>query len=105
VNPHTPFKATALLVEDESLVRTTARVYLEELGVEVLEAQDAEQALSLCQQRDRSIDLLVSDVLMPKMIGPKLAEVLSSRYPGLKVLYISGHTRDVLENTPVSSHA
>jgi two-component system cell cycle sensor histidine kinase/response regulator CckA len=87
---------TVLLVEDEDAVRNLARRILEEQGYHVLEAADGEEALTLVQRFAGPIGILVTDVIMPRLSGRKLAEVLSARYPGLRVLYMSGYADDVL---------
>jgi PAS domain S-box-containing protein len=83
-----------LLVEDEPTVRAVVVQVLEALGYEVLEARDGEEALALARDskdaRSR-IDLLITDVVMPRMGGLALAERLIAELPGLPVLYISGY--------------
>jgi PAS domain S-box-containing protein len=82
--------ATALLVEDEPLIRMLVRHHLEELGLEVLEAGDASHAWRLCEGARRPPDVLIADVLMPRVTGPQLAKELRAQYPKLRVLFISG---------------
>jgi signal transduction histidine kinase/ActR/RegA family two-component response regulator len=84
-----------LLVEDDEQVRTLVRRILGHHGYEVLEADGPEKALALFAQYEDSIDLLLTDVVMPKMSGRELAEQLLGRHGGLKVLYMSGYTEDV----------
>jgi PAS domain S-box-containing protein len=83
-----PFHGTALLVEDEPLVRKTLRRQLERLGFSVLEAEGGPQGLEFAAES--APDVLVCDVLMPQMTGPKLAACLREHYPTLPVLFISG---------------
>jgi signal transduction histidine kinase/CheY-like chemotaxis protein len=84
-------KETILLVEDEDEVRNlTARV-LQKQGYNVLKAKEGKSALSLAESYEGSIDLLVTDVIMPYMNGKALAEQLTTKRTDLKVLYISGH--------------
>jgi nitrogen-specific signal transduction histidine kinase len=85
---------TVLLVEDEPAVRLLARSGLEEYGYTILEAGDGEAALRLCQDYAATIDLLVTDVVMPRMGGRELADRLTALRPRLKVLFVSGHMND-----------
>jgi PAS domain S-box-containing protein len=83
---------TILLVEDEDMVRTLARTILEMNGYKVLEAANGGEALRLAQERaSEPIHLMVTDVVMPKMNGRKLAEHLSPLHPEMKVVFMSGH--------------
>lgn len=86
-------KETILLVEDEEFVRTLLAEVLRGRGYSVIEALDGADAL---RQFDRhgSIDLLVTDVVMPGMPGPALVEQLSRRHPRLRVLFLSGYAGD-----------
>jgi DNA-binding NtrC family response regulator len=85
-----------LLVEDDDSVRDFAALALEGLGYAVLTAPGAEAALLLMANHTATVDLLVTDVVMPETGGRKLAETLQSLYPGLKVLFISGYTDDAV---------
>jgi CheY-like chemotaxis protein len=87
---------TILLVEDDDLVRGLARRILAERGYTVLEAHNGIHALSVAETRGDSIQLLVTDVIMPQMSGRELAERLRVLAPELKVLYMSGYTGDAL---------
>lgn len=84
-----------LLVEDDEQVRTLVRRILGHHGYEVLEADGVEKALALFEQYEDSIDLLLTDVVMPRMSGRELAERLLRSHGALKVLYMSGYTEDV----------
>jgi two-component system cell cycle sensor histidine kinase/response regulator CckA len=81
---------TILLVEDETIVRDLARTILELRGYHVLVAASPQEAMTL-DERGVHFDLVVTDVVMPKMRGGELAERLRSRRPGLKVLFMSGY--------------
>jgi PAS domain S-box-containing protein len=83
---------TILLVEDEAVVRRLAREILEQTGYVVLEAPDALEALAIAQSHPEQIDLLVTDVVMPKLNGRELAERLTRVVGDLRVLYTSGYT-------------
>ena len=87
---------TILLVEDEAPVREITALLLESLGYRVQEASSGEEALHLAQDSREKIDLLMTDVLMPGMSGSELAEVLRASDAGLKVLFLSGHSRDTV---------
>lgn len=85
---------TILLVEDEDQVRTVARGVLLRNGYTVLDARNAGEALLLCEKHPGQIHLLLSDVVMPQMSGPELANRLSALRPEMKVLFMSGYTDD-----------
>jgi CheY-like chemotaxis protein len=80
-----------LLVEDDAKVRQLVEGVLREHGFQVVVSQNVSQAVALCQQRAMPIDLLLTDVVMPDMSGPELAEELGKLRPGLKVVYMSGY--------------
>jgi len=89
---------TILLVEDDEAVRhITARI-LRDRGYTVLETRRPSEARDICAQRGTSIDLLLTDVVMPETSGPRLAEELSQAYPQLRVLYMSGYAGAALEH-------
>jgi two-component system cell cycle sensor histidine kinase/response regulator CckA len=87
---------TVLLVEDESGVRHLVSRMLRSSGYTVLEASDGAEALDLCRTHDGPIDLLLTDVVMPKMYGQELARQVRELLPGLKVLYMSGYSEDLV---------
>ncbi|HYU15444.1 MAG TPA: PAS domain S-box protein, partial [Candidatus Acidoferrum sp.] len=88
---------TILLVEDDAAVRKLARVVLDRCGYRVLEADSGAAALALWAARTAPVDLLFTDLVMPGgMSGQDLAAEMMSRQPGLKVVYTSGYTNDIL---------
>jgi two-component system cell cycle sensor histidine kinase/response regulator CckA len=82
---------TLLLVEDEASVRQASAQFLSRSGYTVLEANDGAEALRVSQQHRGPIHLMVTDVVMPKMAGPKLAALLANERPEMKVLFVSGY--------------
>jgi two-component system, cell cycle sensor histidine kinase and response regulator CckA len=87
---------TVLLAEDDDLVRGLAAQVLRRNGYEVLEAASGEEALALAGRHDRPINLLLSDVIMPRMSGRQLAESLRRWLPDLPVLFMSGYNAEAL---------
>lgn len=87
---------TILLVEDEPHVRLLARRILAESGYSVLEAGSGHEALIAATLHDGPIHLLISDVVLPGMNGPDIADQLHQARPSMKVLYMSGYTPDAL---------
>ena len=87
---------TVLVVEDEEQVREAACRMLRHQGYRVLEAGNGQHALRLYQQRSETIDLLLTDVVMPKMSGRQLVEQLRAEEPTLRSLYMSGYTDDAI---------
>jgi two-component system cell cycle sensor histidine kinase/response regulator CckA len=85
---------TILLVEDEEQVRVIALNILRRQGYQVISAQNAGEALLICERHPGKIDLLLTDVVMPQMSGPELAKRLGKSRPGMKVLCMSGYTDD-----------
>jgi two-component system cell cycle sensor histidine kinase/response regulator CckA len=85
---------TILFVEDEQGVRELVREYLSGCGYSVLEASDGIQALEMAAMHPGAIQLLITDVVMPRLSGRELATQIASSRRGLKVLYISGYTDD-----------
>jgi CheY-like chemotaxis protein len=87
---------TVLLVEDEDGVRKLAQRILQMHGYKVLEACNGGEAFLLCREYCDPINILVTDVVMPKMSGRQLAEQLAPLRPDMKVLYLSGYTGDAI---------
>lgn len=87
--------ATLLVVEDEPAVLAMTATMLDSLGYQVLQAVTPEEALSLATP-DQAIDLLITDMMMPMMNGRELAQLLQSRLPKLRCLYLSGYPADII---------
>ncbi|PIU31999.1 MAG: hybrid sensor histidine kinase/response regulator, partial [Syntrophobacteraceae bacterium CG07_land_8_20_14_0_80_61_8] len=87
---------TVLLVEDEPSLLTMGQMMLEELGYRVLAAGVPGEAIRLAEQNASEIKLLITDVVMPEMNGRDLAERFHSLCPGIKTLFMSGYTADVI---------
>jgi len=84
-------RETILLVEDEDAVRRFTKLALERHGFHVIEAAQPEQAIALASATDERIHLLVTDVVMPQLSGPELADRLRKLRPNMPVLYMSGY--------------
>ncbi|MDX9719760.1 MAG: PAS domain S-box protein [Myxococcota bacterium] len=87
---------TVLLVEDDPSVRKVAVRTLRRLGYQVLPAANGGEALLLCERFEGQIHLLITDVVMPRMSGPELADRLRLLKPQLPVLFMSGYTDDAI---------
>jgi CheY-like chemotaxis protein len=85
-----------LVVEDDPAVREIARELLEAVGYRVQVAPDGQEALALCARAGEPPQLLLTDVVLPGVTGPQLAENLTAAYAGLRVLFISGYAADAL---------
>lgn len=96
---------TILLAEDDKSVRTVIRRSLEARGYEVLEACDGAAALRLASEHSGPIHLLLTDVVMPGMSGPDLADRIQSIHPDMPVLFISGYTGNVAALKRISDPA
>ena len=92
---------TVLLVEDEEAILDIGQAILEELGYTVLTAGTPGEAIRLAGEYAGDIHLLITDVVMPEMNGRELAERLTAMKPGLKCLYMSGYTADVIAHRGV----
>jgi CheY-like chemotaxis protein len=89
---------TILLVDDDSAVRGVARIALEEAGYVVNEASGGEEALADVVARSLRVELLVTDVVMPRMSGKELSLKLKEICPDVRVLYASGYTANVVSH-------
>lgn len=89
--PLPPRGGTVLVVDDEQTVRDFAVLALEELGYEVHCAASADEALAMLAREDGLVDLLLTDVMMPGLSGPELAQQVAERHPKVNVIYMSGY--------------
>jgi two-component system, cell cycle sensor histidine kinase and response regulator CckA len=89
---------TILLVEDQAAVRMLLEDVLSEAGHRVLAAADGRAALELARKYGGTVDLLITDVVLPEISGPDLASQIAPRWPGIVVLYMSGSTGHALLN-------
>jgi signal transduction histidine kinase/ActR/RegA family two-component response regulator len=87
---------TILVVEDEARVRKLICEVLTARGYRVLEAVRGEEAIRIAAQTKRRIHLLLADVVMPEMSGPRAVEQIRALQPGIKVLYMSGYTDEAI---------
>jgi two-component system, cell cycle sensor histidine kinase and response regulator CckA len=83
--------ATILLVEDDAMIRTSARRTLELRGYPVLEARDGAEALRMCEEHRDTIRLILTDLVMPQMNGWSFGEQVTRLYPDKRILYMSGY--------------
>ena len=88
---------TILVVEDDPSVRRVAQETLEAQGYRVLVAADGPEALKLVEDVQQRVDLVLTDVVMPKMSGPELAAELQQRRPSIRVLLSSGYGGDLVD--------
>jgi len=95
---------TILLVEDEVMILNLGRRMLEALGYQVLVANSPTEAFRLAEMHTGMIDLLVTDIVMPEMNGHDLAARIETIRPGLKTLYMSGYTANVIAYQGVLRH-
>jgi CheY-like chemotaxis protein len=87
----TPAVPTILLVEDDPMLRTLIRRMLEGAGYDLLVAPNGDTALTLARERPGAIDLLLTDVVMPRMNGFELSGHIVSAHPEVSVLFLSGY--------------
>ncbi len=92
---------TILLVEDEPDILLLCQIILERNGYKVLHAVSADEAIRIAENYQGTIDLLLTDVIMPEMNGAELSKILLSARPGLKTLFMSGYTADIIAQNSV----
>lgn len=91
-----PQYVTALVVDDERISRRVASRMLRELGMRVLEADGAEEALDVFRISKQPIDLVLLDVVMPETDGVELAEQILAHRPGQRIIFMSAYPAEVL---------
>jgi CheY-like chemotaxis protein len=97
---------TVLLVEDEAPLRTLAAEALKRFGYQVIPASNGLEALVAANQHPGEIDIVVTDIVMPRMGGPEMVEKLRRKRPGFSVIFMSGYTEAaVLENANIGTDA
>lgn len=88
-------KPTILVIEDEPVLLSLARMVLENSGYHVLEASSGDEALTLWQQKKDTVDLVLTDMVMPgSLSGPQVAQMMRADNPTLQVIYSSGYSMD-----------
>ena len=87
---------TILFVEDEGAILRVSKIILEQMGYKVLAASRPVEALKIAEEYGNTIDLLMTDVVMPEMNGRELAEKITALYPEIRCLYTSGYTANVI---------
>jgi CheY-like chemotaxis protein len=97
---------TVVLAEDEDALRAVLGRVLAGSGYQVIAGRNGTEALEAVRARGGRVDLLLTDIVMPRMNGTELAATLAGEQPGLKVLFMTGHTDDaVLLRQSAASHA
>jgi DNA-binding NtrC family response regulator len=90
-----------LLVEDDETIRTMTTMMLEEMGYSVYPAGTPQEAISFCEDTGIALDVILSDVIMPGMSGKEMMERIELIRPGIKVLYMSGYSSDIISQRGV----
>ena len=91
---YSPTEANILVVEDDELVRKPLLELFKEAGFKVFEARDGEEALKILAEE--KIDLIISDLVMPKLGGEELAQIVQEKYPGIKLILSSGYPENAI---------
>jgi CheY-like chemotaxis protein len=91
---------TVLVAEDQPDLRWMICQFLQDLGYSVLESKDGNDAVALAEQYRGTIDVLLTDVVMPEIRGPEVARRVSALRPNLKVIFMSGYTEGALDIRP-----
>src|SRR3954465_237690 len=98
-------KETILLVDDEQSLRAIVLKILRRAGYNVLEAENGDGALGIAESHSDRIDLLITDMFMPGLRGPEVAERLARTRPGLRVLFMSGYAdQDARTGVPAGAN-
>ncbi|HEX8373346.1 MAG TPA: response regulator [Chthoniobacterales bacterium] len=100
VQPEKAGKPTILVIEDEPVLLSLARMVLENSGYHVLEASSGDEALTLWQEKKDTVDLVLTDMVMPgSLSGPQVAQMMRADNPTLQVIYSSGYSMDSMVDT------
>ena len=99
-----PMHGTILLVEDEAAVRDATRRMLSRHGFTVVEAANGVDAMDLWERQAHTIDIVLTDVVMPSMGGADLVRALRQRRPGLRVVFMSGYTQGALDLSEIDEN-
>jgi CheY-like chemotaxis protein len=102
-HPSTGGRERLLLVEDDDAVRRVGFRVLNGAGYNVVQASTGEEAVEYLESNPEPIDLVVTDVVMPGMSGPKLAEVIRRSRPGTRIIFISGYANDEVARKGISA--
>lgn len=94
-------KKTVLLVEDQEMVQDLVTEILEDEGFKVISAYNGKEALDVCASYSGTIDLMITDVIMPEMNGKELASKIHETKPDLKILFMSGYTGEEMRTRGV----
>lgn len=94
---------TILLVEDNATLLKMVGIMLKKGGFNVLAAGEPEHAITLAREHDGDIDLVLTDVIMPGMNGKSLSELVADIRPGIKILFMSGYTDDIISHHDISA--
>ena len=86
-----------LLVEDDEIVSRTTRRMLESLGYRVVVAQSPDEAIAICRDSGKDIDVMLTDIVLPGMNGRDLHEVVRDMLPGVETLFMSGYTGEAID--------
>lgn len=93
---------TILVVDDNPSILQLVGAILMPLGYTVIDAQSGEDALFLMEKHARSVDLLLTDVVMPEMKGSELAQLFSEKYPETKILFMSGYLSPAISQEEIT---
>ncbi len=102
IGPHARGSETILVVEDDDAVRRVAVRVLEHAGYTVVPARNGRDALTLLVSRSDTVDLVITDIVMPEMGGLEMAARVRESYPGMRVIFLSGYTDQAMMLPPAS---
>jgi DNA-binding response OmpR family regulator len=96
---------TILLVEDDDAVRMMTKIILDQNGYQVICAADGLAGVALAERHGAGLDLLITDLVMPSMLGGETAERVKALIPGIRVLYMSGYSEETIGDLGVETTA